>query len=478
MAPAAWLRMATATGRQEYLDFMVRHWWQTSDYLYDPGEHLYFRDDRFFTRRERNGRKVFWSRGNGWVMAGLARVVQDLPKDNPSRPRFVRQFREMADRIVTLQQPDGFWRASLLDPASYPMRETSGTGFYVYALGWGVNEGLLERSRFEPAVIKGWNALLGSVHDDGKLVHVQPIGETPVHFDEESTDVYGVGAFLLAGSEVYRLVGGSRQAAISDRDGTPAFRVLAFFTAKEDQAHISFVHEAVRWFPQTAAEYNFRFDTTSDWRRLNQSVLSNYEVVVFLDTRPEDPAQRAAFQAYMEHGGAWMGFHFAGFALTPSAVPANWSWYHDTFLGAGSYVSNTWRPTSAILRVEDRTHPATQHLPETFRSSPNEWYRWERDLRRNPDIDILVSIDSTSFPLGTGPKPNEIWHGGYYPVAWTNRKYRMMYLNVGHNDIDYEHRFDATNRTLSYTLGNPVEDQLIIDGLLWLGNRANQAPRP
>ncbi len=210
MAPPAWLRLAMATGHQPYLDFMLQQWWKTSDYLYDPEEHLYFRDDRFFARREANGRKVFWSRGNGWVMAGLVRVLQDLPKDNPSRARFVRQYREMAERIVTLQQPDGYWRASLLDPASYPMRETSGTGFYVYALGWGVNEGFLDRSTFAPAVMKGWSALVGSVHEDGKLVNVQPIGETPRHFDEESTDVYGVGAFLLAGSEVYRLVGGSR----------------------------------------------------------------------------------------------------------------------------------------------------------------------------------------------------------------------------------------------------------------------------
>jgi len=193
--------------------------------------------------------------------------------------------------------------------------------------------------------------------------------------------------------------------------------------------------------------------------------------VVFLDTRPEKPAQRAAFQTYMEHGGAWMGFHFAGFALTPSVYPANWDWYHNTFLGAGSYVSNTWRPTTAILRVEDRHHAATAHLPETFRSSASEWYRWEKDLRQNPDIDILLSIDSTSFPLGTGPKPHEIWHSGYYPVVWTNRKYRMIYFNMGHNDIDYEHKFDTTNRTLSHTLNNPVQDQLIIDALLWLGGR-------
>ena len=264
--------------------------------------------------------------------------------------------------------------------------------------------------------------------------------------------------------------------ALSANNSKPKFRVIAFYTAKEDQAHISFVHEAQLWFPKVAAKHNFSFDTTSNWHNLNSDFLSEYQVVVFLDTRPEDPAQRSAFQAYMEHGGAWMGFHFAGFALTPSAYPANWDWYHKTFIGAGSYVSNTWRPTSAILRVEDRKHPATYHLPETFRSSPSEWYRWEKDLRQNPDIDILLSIDSTSFPLGTGPKLHEIWHGGYYPVVWTNKNYKMIYLNMGHNDIDYEHKYDATDKTLSYTLNNPVQDQLIIDGLLWLGDRDRRAP--
>jgi uncharacterized protein len=251
----------------------------------------------------------------------------------------------------------------------------------------------------------------------------------------------------------------------------PDFRVIAFFTAKEDQAHISFVHEAERWFPEMAAKYNFGFDTTSNWKNLNPEFLANYQVVVFWDTRPEGPAERAAFQAYMQHGGAWMGFHFAAFALTPSDYPANWDWYHNTFLGSGSYVSNTWRPTSAILRVEDRNHPVTRNLAATFKSSPSEWYRWEKDLRQNPDIDILLSIDSTSFPLGTGPKLNEIWHSGFYPVAWTNRTYRMIYFNFGHNDIDYEHKYDSTNRTLSYTLSNPIQDRLIVDALLWLGGR-------
>ena len=168
----------------------------------------------------------------------------------------------------------------------------------------------------------------------------------------------------------------------------------------------------------------------------------------------------------MEKGGAWMGFHFAGFALTPSAVPQNWDWYHQEFLGAGSYAGNTWKPTSAILRVEDRQHPATQHLPETFKSAPNEWYKWTNDLRTNSSIKILVSVDPASYPLGTGPKPHEIWHSGYYPVVWTNHRYRMLYFNMGHNDLDFGQK---PNKVLSSTFASEPQNRLVLDGLLWLG---------
>jgi hypothetical protein len=246
----------------------------------------------------------------------------------------------------------------------------------------------------------------------------------------------------------------------------PKFRVIAFYTGKNDQAHISFVHEANKWFPKMAKEYNFAYDSTSNWNNLNLEFLKNYQVVLFLDTRPEDSTQRVAFQKYMENGGGWMGFHFSAFALNDSEVKENWDWYHNTFLGSGQYVSNTWRPTSAILRVEDKKHPAMKGLPTLWKSQPNEWYRWEKDLRKNPDIRILLSIDSTSFPLGTGPKPEEIWHSGYYPVVWTNKNYKMIYMNMGHNDIDYEHH---TNKDLSHTLDNPMEEKLIMNSLLWLG---------
>jgi len=246
------------------------------------------------------------------------------------------------------------------------------------------------------------------------------------------------------------------------------FKVIAFYTAKNDQAHISFVHEANRWFPQMAKKYQFQYDSTNDWTKLNQSFLSQYQVVLFLDTRPEEQSQREAFEKYMKNGGAWMGFHFSAFALDNSTYPQNWHWYHQQFLGSGQYSSNTWRPTSAILRVENAKHPTSSYLPTTFKSSPNEWYRWENDLRKNPDIQILLSIDSTSFPLGTGPKAHEIWHSGYYPVAWTNKKYDMIYINMGHNDIDYEHK---TNQELSFQFENETQNKFILNSLLWLGKK-------
>lgn len=250
------------------------------------------------------------------------------------------------------------------------------------------------------------------------------------------------------------------------------FRVVGFFTGKADQAHISFVKEAHEWLYRVAKENKFTYDSTSNWNNLNAGFLQQYQVVLFLDTRPEQEDQRKAFQQYMENGGAWIGFHFAAFALTPSAIPQNWDWYHNQFIGAGQYKSNTWRPTAAILKVEDRRNPFTRRLPATFTAAPNEWYCWQHDLRENADIKILLSIDPSSFPLGTGPKPHEIWHSGYYPVAWTNKKYRMLYMNMGHNDIDYENK---TNKTLSYTFANELQSRFILNAILHLGvNRSLQ----
>src|SRR5262249_28854171 len=155
-----------------------------SDFLYDKDEHLYFRDSTYFNKREANGKKVFWSRGNGWVMAGLVRMLQFLPSNNPDRGRFVRQFCDMADKLVAYQQPDGLWRASLLDPDSYPLKETSGSAFFTYAFTWGLNQGLLDPDKFNGPAVRGWQALVQCLQIDGKLTHVQPIGADPKKFDE------------------------------------------------------------------------------------------------------------------------------------------------------------------------------------------------------------------------------------------------------------------------------------------------------
>jgi unsaturated rhamnogalacturonyl hydrolase len=211
MGPPAMSAVAVATGDRKYLDLADRLWWKTTAYLYDTGEKLYFRDSRYFEQREKNGKKVFWSRGNGWVIAGLARLLQDLPSDYPTRARYEALFVEMAAAVKAAQSPDGYWRSSLLDPDSRPNPETSGTGFFTYALAWGINHKLLDRAAYAPAVARGWAALVKAVHPDGMLGWVQQIGAEPGSATGDSTEVYGTGALLMAGAEIVKGAGPSRQ---------------------------------------------------------------------------------------------------------------------------------------------------------------------------------------------------------------------------------------------------------------------------
>ncbi len=205
MGPPAMAAMSAATGDAKYLELANRLWWKTTDYLYDRDEHLYYRDSRYFDQREQNGKKVFWSRGNGWVIAGLARMLDDMPADFRDRGRYVTLFKEMAAAVLAAQGADGYWRSSLLDPESRPNPETSGTGFFVYSLAWGVNRGVLDRAVYEPAARRGWVALVRAVHPDGMLGWVQQIGAEPGTAGADSTEVYGTGALLLAGSEMIAL---------------------------------------------------------------------------------------------------------------------------------------------------------------------------------------------------------------------------------------------------------------------------------
>jgi len=210
MGPPALAAMTAATNDKRYIDLANRLWWKTTEYLYDKEEHLYFRDSRYFEPREPNGKKVFWSRGNGWVIAGLVRVLEDMPEDYPDRPKYLTLYREMAAKVAAVQGIDGYWRASLLDPVSLPNPETSGTGFFVYAFAWGVNRGVLDRATFEPVVRRGWAAMARAVQADGMLGWVQRIGDKPGATSADTTEVYGVGALLLAGTEVHRLAGGTK----------------------------------------------------------------------------------------------------------------------------------------------------------------------------------------------------------------------------------------------------------------------------
>jgi unsaturated rhamnogalacturonyl hydrolase len=205
MAPPVLADLSKITGDLKYLNFMDREWWITSKLLYDPQLHLYSRDATFLDKREANGAKVFWSRGNGWVMAGLVRVLTIMPQNYPGRQQYVTQFQQMAKAVAAIQGADGLWRPGLLDAEAYKLPEVSGSAFLTYALAWGVRTGILDRKEYMPVVKKAWAGLLTHVYQDGRLGCIQPIGAAPGQFTPTSSYVFGVGAFLLAGSEIYNL---------------------------------------------------------------------------------------------------------------------------------------------------------------------------------------------------------------------------------------------------------------------------------
>ncbi len=211
MGPPAFVKLGITLNNEKYLKLSDKLFKECYDLLYDKNEHLFARDIRYQwdqeeILKEKNGEKIFWSRGNGWVMGGLVRVLQELPNDYPKREMYAKTFKEMAAKIATIQQKDGLWRASLLDPESYPGGEGSGSGFYTYALAWGINNGLLDKDKYLPVVEKAWIGLNSLVQRNGKVGWVQPIGADPrANFTSQSWEVYGAGAFLLAGSEVIKL---------------------------------------------------------------------------------------------------------------------------------------------------------------------------------------------------------------------------------------------------------------------------------
>lgn len=206
MAPPVYSRLYALTGNKAFMQFADKEFKATYEHLYDKEEKLFYRDAKYFDKKEANGRKIFWGRGNGWVMGGLVELLKTLPEnDKKYRPFYVKLFCEMSERIAELQCEDGFWRASMLDTQTYTDPETSGTGLLVYALAYGVNKGYLDKERFLPVVGKGWQALVASVDTEGKLCWVQPVGQAPKKIEKKSNLVYGTGGFLQAACEVYKL---------------------------------------------------------------------------------------------------------------------------------------------------------------------------------------------------------------------------------------------------------------------------------
>ena len=202
MAPPVWSGLAAVTHDDKYLDYMDREWKITSKLLWDEQEHLFYRDASYLDKREKNGKKIFWSRGNGWVMGGLVRVLETMPANDPRRPFYEGKLRQMAEAVARIQGTDGLWRPGLLDAADYLEAEVSGSAFIVYGLAWGVKHHVLDSKRYSPVVRHGWAGLVRHIYADGRLGDIQPIGAAPGAYTEGSSYVYGVGAFLLAGSEL------------------------------------------------------------------------------------------------------------------------------------------------------------------------------------------------------------------------------------------------------------------------------------
>jgi rhamnogalacturonyl hydrolase YesR len=214
MAPPVWARLAKITGDSKYLDFMDQEYHATYDLLWSKKDKLFWRDSSFFGKTENNGQDIFWARGNGWVFGGLALMIPDLPQDWQGRQFYVDLFTTMATQLKAIQREDGTWSMGLLGGVEgYPQVETSGTSFFTFGLTWGINNGILDSDEYRPVVMKAWRALQLAVNHEGMLGNVQPVGAAPGDSFPNYTEVYGVGAFLAAGSELYTLLQNEQAAA-------------------------------------------------------------------------------------------------------------------------------------------------------------------------------------------------------------------------------------------------------------------------
>ncbi len=227
----------------------------------------------------------------------------------------------------------------------------------------------------------------------------------------------------------------------------PTFKVLAFYSTDVEPDHVKTANDALAFYKDLAAKHNFQLDTTTDWNQLNENDLKPYRLILWLNNFPQTPAQRAAFENYMEHGGGWIGFHVAGY----NDKDTHWPWFVQ-FLGGAVFYSNNWPVLPAKLTIDDRDHPVTKGLPANYQSPANEWYLWKPSPRLNKDVRVLVTLDPSNYPIGI----KDIIREGDLPVVWTNTKYRMLYLNMGHGPMVY---------------GDPIQNKLFENAILWVSNK-------
>ncbi len=226
---------------------------------------------------------------------------------------------------------------------------------------------------------------------------------------------------------------------------TTPFRVLAFQTATVEPNHVEFARTALGFFTALAERENFVLEETTDWSRLTDSDLGSYDVVVWLNHFPREDDERRAFEQYMQDGGAWLGFHVAAY----NDRYTQWPWFVD-FLGGAVFYTNNWPPLPALLTVDALDHPVLVGLPDQYIAPADEWYQWRPSPRLCPDVQVLVTLSPSNYPLGVKNLLTE----GDLPVVWTNTKFRMVYINMGHGTPS----FDAD-----------IQNTLFSNALLWLG---------
>ena len=216
----------------------------------------------------------------------------------------------------------------------------------------------------------------------------------------------------------------------------PRFNALIYYDVNVEEAHLEFAKQGVEFFRKLSYGNGYSFDVVTNLTGFTCEKLSTYDIVVMLNASPKEEAIRMAFRQYMENGGGWLGFHAAAY----NDRHTNWSWFVD-FLGGSVFYCNNWPPQPVKLTVDNEAHPVTKNLPPAFIAPESEWYQWQPSPRKHPDIEVLLTLSRDNYPLGI---KDVVTHGDF-PVVWTNKKYRMLYLNMGHGDDEFT---DATQKLL------------------------------